>query len=553
MKVEDFGDLTRAEAALIAHLQQDEPGTFWASDRVPPEDAPIDLHIRASLIRALVLRKVDDCPLPDRGLLIAGAYIRGDGKPGGESRGLDLAGATLSGNLALLYCKVPDLILLRGASISSLFLNGSILSAANVLSADGMEAKGSVFLRAVEAAGAIRLLGAKLRGVLDCSIAKLDEEADTLNADRLEAKGGVILRDVEAAGAIRLAGATLGSDFDCSGAKLNAAGKVLRADGVHIAGTWFWRGGCSSRGAIDLTGAEIGFVADDPAHWPAELLLDRLRYGAFVGKGVSATERGDWLSRMRPTKYGDDFWPRPYEECARALRESGHGADAREVLIEKERLQRKARRTLMKKQLDAARAARDEGDASAGFRPRNDQVVATWWRWRIAQLWDGVLHYSVDYGRRPGKAALWLGLMLLLGWFFFGRAAGFGEIKPNLPQIQRAPEWVACAENPDRSSMSADAQRQYAHRARPGENQVACFLRQPEAASYPHFNPLVYSADTLLPIVAFEMQSYWIPDDSKPIGEWARWYLWFHIFAGWGLTLLAVAGFSGLIKTDNTK
>ena len=49
------------------------------------------------------------------------------------------------------------------------------------------------------------------------------------------------------------------------------------------------------------------------------------------------------------------------------------------------------------------------------------------------------------------------------------------------------------------------------------------------------------------------MQNYWIPDDSSNRGMLARGYLWFHIAMGWALTLLAVAGFSGLIKTDNTK
>ncbi|MFC3529595.1 hypothetical protein ACFOMH_15565, partial [Paracoccus mangrovi] len=127
----------------------------------------------------------------------------------------------------------------------------------------------------------------------------------------------------------------------------------------------------------------------------------------------------------------------------------------------------------------------------------------------------------------------------------------FGEIKPNLPQIQRAPEWIACST--EQGTTVANTTPAIAGKARPDETQLDCFLRQPEAAAYPRFNPLIYSADTLLPIVSLEMQSYWIPDDRKPIGKTARLYLWLHIFAGWGLTLLAVAGFSGLIKTDNTK
>ena len=85
------------------------------------------------------------------------------------------------------------------------------------------------------------------------------------------------------------------------------------------------------------------------------------------------------------------------------------------------------------------------------------------------------------------------------------------------------------------------------------ETQYACFLEEPEGGSYPRFVPWVYSADTLIPVVSFEMQSYWIPDDTRPFGALARAYLWAHIAAGWALSLLAVAGFSGLIRTDNTK
>jgi len=48
------------------------------------------------------------------------------------------------------------------------------------------------------------------------------------------------------------------------------------------------------------------------------------------------------------------------------------------------------------------------------------------------------------------------------------------------------------------------------------------------------------------------MQGFWIPDDTKPPGARARLWLWLHIAAGWGLSLLAVAGFSGLIRIDST-
>jgi hypothetical protein len=46
------------------------------------------------------------------------------------------------------------------------------------------------------------------------------------------------------------------------------------------------------------------------------------------------------------------------------------------------------------------------------------------------------------------------------------------------------------------------------------------------------------------------MQDYWIPDEGTARGAWARGYLWVHIAVGWALSLLAVAGFSGLVKSD---
>ena len=111
-----------------------------------------------------------------------------------------------------------------------------------------------------------------------------------------------------------------------------------------------------------------------------------------------------------------------------------------------------------------------------------------------------------------------------------------GAIKPNLPQIQRAPEWTECA---DGAARRGDWPTQY-----------ACCRAQPEARLYPAFNTTIYSADVLLPVVTLEMQSYWIPDDQTETCMFARWYLWVQIVSGWGVTLLAVAGFSGLVKQD---
>lgn len=262
-----------------------------------------------------------------------------------------------------------------------------------------------------------------------------------------------------------------------------------------------------------MAAASFGTITDDLSCWPDEVILDRCRYGAFTGASrTDAKSRLDWLARQQPQRYGADFWPDPYEHCARVLREMGHGSEARTILIEKERLQRKARRERLRR---------------AGQAPFAGILVLT----------DALLGMTTRYGRQPLWAFAWLVFMWLLGTAAFDTVHRLGEIKPNLPQIQRAAEWVDCADGGPR--------RQDAHR-----HQLACFQAQTEARSYPGFNAAFYAADTLFPVVSLDVQSYWIPDDRKPFGRYARWYLWAHILTGWALTLLAVAGFSGLIKTD---
>ncbi len=262
-------------------------------------------------------------------------------------------------------------------------------------------------------------------------------------------------------------------------------------------------------GLIALTSAEIGAINDDPACWPPRIEIDRCRYGAFLGDNAptDAKSRIEWLSRI-PTEPGE-FRPDAYEHCAKVLREMGHVADAREILIEKERLQLKARRERVK---------RDDLNFGA-------PLAALLW------LRDATLGATVRYGRQPLWAFAWLAGMWLLGAWIFQQAEAAGAIKPNLPQVQLHHTWTGCTEYP--------------------QGQLACFMANPEAASYPRFNALIYSADTLIPVVSLEMQSYWIPDDRTDRGMLVRAYLWFHIFMGWALTLLAVAGFSGLIKTDS--
>jgi cytoskeletal protein CcmA (bactofilin family) len=535
MMLADFGPLTAAEQAVIDGLGTGHV-TRLGDGRLPDKDAGEDRRVRAGLIRWLALGAPGDdaaVQLHEKGLRIAGALVVSDGQAdpvlAGTTTGLDLEGCKLDHDLVLLGCRFHDTPVLRGARLQTLILDGSVLPG---LQGDRLEARGSVFLRGVQAKGEVRLAGARIGGDLDCDGGRFEtpHEADkektasgstgkALSADGLEARGSVFLGRVQAKGEVRLAGARIGGDLDCEGGQFeNPDGRALSAQGARVEGTLLWRAGSRADGAVDLTAARLDTINDDPDCWPGpgDLLLNRCTYGAFTGKGIGGAERIRWLDLQDPARYGKDFWPQPWEHCAHVLREMGHPEDARQVLIAKEERQRAA---------VLARLRRE--------------VTGTWRHFRIPLRigLDRLLGALIAYGHRPLRTLWWLAAMWLLGAVLFGVAHGDGAFKPNNAFILSKPEWAQCADGGARRGDHPST--------------LACYRAQPEAAGYPRFNAALYSLDTLVPVVDLEVQDYWVPDET--VSPAARTYLWVHIAMGWFLALLAVAGFSGLIDTRSTK
>ena len=564
-KLDEFGDLSPAERQVRDEICGGQFVTLGDGTR-PAADAGPDQQVRADFLRYLILGGCAALPgvIPEKGVRIIGALVIGE---------LDLKGARIPRDVVLIDCRFDAVPNVMSAQLDSLYLNGSALpglradglqaegkvflrnavatgevwllganlggdldcdgarfeagKSGKTLIADGLQSRGSVFLRNTEAFGEVRLRGVKLGGDLSCDGAQFNAgvSGKALIADRLRAGGGLYLNNAEAVGEVRLPGAGLGGDLDCDGARLKASesGGALNAAGAAINGNFFLRDKAQITGVLDLTGAQIGSINDDAACWPdaGNLILNRCRYGALSGKEpVTAAARMRWLDLQDPEKWDQDFWPQPWEYFARLLREMGDTEEARQVLIGKEKRQRADRR----------KRRRQEG-----------RYIAALWRW----FWDTLLRYTVRYGHQPLFAFLWLLGFWLFGALLFDMAAGQDAIKPNNAFVLRSAEWVTCAPGYAPPPGSEDIARNT------GGSQLDCFLNQPEAASYPAFNALVYSADTLLPIVAMEMQEFWIPDETQGTrGRATRVFLWVQIIAGWALSLLAVAGFSGLVRSD---
>lgn len=557
-RLDDFRPLLPAEEEIVARLKS---GSFdRLGDGILPTEADPARVVRAAFLRFLILGGEPGCRPHEKGVLVRGAWI---------SDVLDLEACRVFRDIGLNDCHFEAAPVLRAAIINRLFLDGSRLPG---LQAERLEARGGIYLRGAEVEGGINLDQARLGGNLECdgaavrnrggyallarslevrnlllrgatlrggaslSGATLDADLDAagaviaafentaLDAAEITSHGSVLLRNAQIAGEVRLTGSAIAGDLDCSGTAVeNEGSAAIEASRIVLKGAFFLRREARLGGTLALTGASIGTIHDEAACWPkaGDLLLNRCRYGAFIDAPVDAGSRLDWLARQTPERWGEDFWPQPYEQLASVFREMGHGEDASSVLVIKERLQRRARR------------ARRENKAWRG----------------VLFVADGILGITLGYGRRPLFALVWLTFFWLAGVAIFANAERQGAVMPNSAVVLRAPEWTLCGvERGENRQLVASGNSQGL--AEPGQNQLACFRQRWEASSYPAFSPWMYSLDTLLPVLDMGQRSFWRPNPSKPGGRIAINYFYFQSVVGWALSLLAVAGFSGLVKSS---
>jgi hypothetical protein len=180
----------------------------------------------------------------------------------------------------------------------------------------------------------------------------------------------------EGSGQIQLYRAQIGQHLSFEGARLSNPGGVavwaeqLRARELML------RTAQPVEGTIDLRDALVGVLHDDPATWPAGLLLNGLGYEA-LDPPLTAGQRLDWLS-LDPS-----YVPGAYEQLSDMYRRLGHGEQAREVQLAK---QRRRRRSLP----------------------------------LISRVWGYLQDWTVGYGHRPLRAATGLMLLWAIGSLAFG-------------------------------------------------------------------------------------------------------------------------------------
>jgi hypothetical protein len=153
------------------------------------------------------------------------------------------------------------------------------------------------------------------------------------------------------------------------------------------------------------------------------------------------------------------------------------------------------------------------------------------WRW----LWYGLFGQLVAYGYKPWRAFILSLFFIAIGWIAF-RTGYDGKIMTPTGSGQYA------AEIQRKAIVAKDQQRSVSD-------------------DYPKFNAFAYSVETFVPLLKLGIAERWTPNAHRTAmlkfglvtwvlpGSYLRYYLWFHIIAGWVLTSLWVGALTGLVKT----
>lgn len=205
------------------------------------------------------------------------------------------------------------------------------------------------------------------------------------------------------------------------------------------------------QGRVVLSGAKVVNLVDTTASWPGPggLAMGGFTYENLIPVGHFPLEkRLEWVTAATP-----EYAPEPYERLASVLRNSGEDADAREVLLAK---QRRRRETLP----------------------------------LAAKLWGYLQDWTVAYGYRPGRAALWMAVLWAAG------AAAFSRYDPAPINTDGHPQW----------------------------------------------NAALYALDLLIPVVNLGQDGYW-----KLYGGW-QWAAAALIVLGWILATTVATGATRLLR-----
>ncbi len=429
-------------------------------------------------------------------------------------------------------------------------------TAMRALKAHRLSVNGSLYLRDCESDGELSFSGAQIGGDVDCRKGHFrrtgNGDATALRFTRVETSGNFYLsKGFRSEGKLQLNAARVQGNIDCRGGVFSAPangdaldfaapGETFSEDAMSLVNAEVMgalimapiegKDGDAAvfHGSLDLKSAHVHVLVDDERSWPAGngairhvIHLDGFTYDRFAGAApIEAWIRMRWLRRQPKAHMGRDFKPQPFEQLIKVLKDMGHPEEARRLAIERQGF------------LVRRRLAQWRNGPRGALRAFSALVSA---------LTVGLL---IGHGYRPLRV---LAIMAVVGaacGFYFKLAAENGVFAPRDAQVFLQPDFDQC-------------------RPHAGGNWTECAKTAGgKFAEYPEFNPWVYSFNVLFPVVDLYQEKSWVPMQKGvrlqiadgvaiEVPSWGTTALVrAELVFGGVASLLAVAAFSGLVKTD---
>lgn len=359
-----FGDGLHMDGSVFL----DKGFTATARDR----DAAVRLnnaHIRGTLnLAGAQLANQHGAALEASGIRVDGDLVLNDG--------FAACADSEHGAFCISHAQLGGQLLASGARLTN--LSGPALHADGLCVDDGVFLDGGFTAEGNGDNGAVRLLGAQIRGSLHLDCAQLaNPKGPAIGADRLQLDGNLTLNGGFTAtgggrGTIRLINARIAGQFTALGARLtNHAGPALDAQGLRLAGDLFMQEGFIATGTgsdatvrlssadvggqLGLLGAELinsnGPILDlsdanaGTVFSPSTLLCPhegtttkscaaeqrRIRMDGFTYAALRRLDWRHWLHVIR--RHTSGYRPQPYQHLAAVQKAAGHDGDTRRVLI----------------------------------------------------------------------------------------------------------------------------------------------------------------------------------------------------------------------------
>lgn len=501
--------LTPAERALMDSCCRNQrcilgDGTLPAAGQPTPAR-----HIRAEVLRYLILGGCPSRPVDGLGVGLRGAYVTGV---------LDLSFRQAFGMTTLTHCRFERPIMAIQSEFALFDLTQSALAG---LRMNGAVVRGNLTLNRAVSSAKLRLKSVKVNGQMDCAALEVTSGSGfAVNAQSMEVGGDARFEGAVLAGGISVAGAQVIGQLDFEEAVLLAPdATAFFGQGMRVNEGFFWRGIKRLEGAVSVSSAKISDLFDDIDSWAmaSELNLDGLTYRRISNSGgIEARHRLAWLAQGSAGRSG--FRPQPYSQFAKFLRGVGHDHDAREVLY--------AREGLLRADVRARTRVVPNGDVAVGFRSLGLDLVRPW-LW----VWHGLEKWVVGYGHKPFRSLIVLLVLMGLAFVPTERAWKAGDFAPNAPLVLNSATWLAL-------SPTAD-------------NPAQAWSETEQGRDWETFSALAYAADLVIPIIELGQTDAWAPSTSRGPWGWHLWWArWAFTLAGWIVTALGAAAITGIIRRD---